>query len=344
MVTSEQVARLAGVSRATVSRALNGSAYVSEETKKRIREAIASLGYEPNVVAQNLARQRSRVIALGPFFEDSGLLAQLEPTGHYYHLGLLKNIEAEAADAGYDLILPSRPHGSSQSDYIRSLQTRHIAGVLAVCSNPADPRIAALIHAPIPTVFIDHLGQGVHSTYVKPDYVDGARQVTQHLLQLGHRRIAFLLGRSTTLSGAERLLGCQQGLAMAGLAMNPGLLRECGWNTEDAYAAATALLDERRDFTAIVAGSDMMALGVLHALYEHGLCVPGDIAVTGFDDIDLCKYVTPPLTTVRLDRESIGRGAVRRLIAMIEGNGEVSPLLVPTQLIVRQSTGPVSSG
>jgi LacI family transcriptional regulator len=343
MVTSDQVARLAGVSRATVSRALNGSAYVSEETKKRIHDAVASLGYEPNIVAQNLARQRSRAIALGSFFDDSGLLTQLEPTRHYYHLGLLKNIEAEVAEAGYDLILPSRPHGSSQNDYIRSLQTRHIAGVLAVCANPADPRIAALVEAPIPTVFIDHMGQGPHATYVKPDYVDGARQVTQHLIRLGHRRIAFLLGRSSILSGAERLLGCQQGLAMSGLAMDPGLLRECGWNTEDAYAAATALLDERRDFTAIVAGSDMMALGVLHALYEHGLRVPGDISVTGFDDIDLCKYVTPPLTTVRLDRQSIGASAVRRLIAMIEGNGDVSPLVVPTQLIVRQSTGPAPS-
>lgn len=339
MVTSEQVARLAGVSRATVSRALNGSSYVSKETKKRIQDAIASLGYEPNVVAQNLARQRSRVIALGLFFRNADLpLTQLDTTSHYYHLNLLKNIEVEAAEAGYDLVLPSRPYGPSQNDYIRSLEMRRVAGVLAVCGNSTDPRISALLHSSVPAVFIDHMGQGEHATYVKPDYIHGMRQATEHLLQLGHRRIAFLLGRSTTLSGAERLLGCQQGLALSGLAMDPTLLRECGWNTEDAYAAATELLNERRDFTAIVAGSDMMAFGALRALYEHGLRVPEELSVTGFDDIDLSQYIVPPLTTVRLDRESIGRGAVRRLIAMIEGTQEAVPLVVPTQLIVRKST------
>jgi LacI family transcriptional regulator len=122
--------------------------------------------------------------------------------------------------------------------------------------------------------------------------------------------------------------------------MDPTLLRECGWNTEDAYTAATELLNERRDFTAIVAGSDMMAFGALRALYEHGLRVPEELSVTGFDDIDLSQYIVPPLTTVRLDREEIGRGAVRRLIAMIEGTQEAVPLVVPTQLIVRKSTGP----
>jgi LacI family transcriptional regulator len=342
MVTGEQVARLAGVSRATVSRALNGSSYVSSKTRKRIDEAIATLGYEPDVVAQSLARQRSRVIALGLFSDGHGLhLAQLEKTGHHFYLGILKHIEDEAVESNYDLLLPSRPFGNSQEHYIRSLQTRRIAGVLGICLNPADTRILALLNSSIPAVFIDSVAQGEHATYVKSDHVDGARQATEHLLALGHRRIAFLTGRVNALAGAERLLGCQQALANAGYVMDEELLRPSGWNTSDAYEAANALLNERRDFTAIVAGSDLMAFGILRSLHEHGLRVPEDVSLLGFDDVDLSQYMVPPLTTVRQDRAGMGCGAVQRLVAMIEGESALAPLVVPTRLVVRESTGPV---
>jgi DNA-binding LacI/PurR family transcriptional regulator len=185
------------------------------------------------------------------------------------------------------------------------------------------------------------MGQGSHATYVKSDNIDGARQATQHLLSLGHRRIALLTGATTDLAGLERLLGCQQALAQAGIAPDSGLIRQSGWNIDEAYEVARNLLAERRDFTAIVAGSDFMAIGIIRALMEQGLRVPDDVSLVGFDDIDLCQYTVPPLTTVRQDSVAIGRGAVQRLVAMIEGAEETSPLIVPTQLIVRKSTGPV---
>jgi DNA-binding LacI/PurR family transcriptional regulator len=190
-------------------------------------------------------------------------------------------------------------------------------------------------------VFIDTIGQGSHATYVKSDNMDGARQATEHLLSLGHRRIAFLTGQTIDLAGMERLLGCQQALAYAGVAPDPGLVRQSGWNINEAYEAAKTLLAERRDFTAIVAGSDFMAIGILRALTEHGLRVPDDVSLVGFDDVEFSQYTTPPLTTVRQDPVAMGSGAVRRLIEIIEGTGEVSPLILPTQLIVRKSTGPV---
>jgi len=139
----------------------------------------------------------------------------------------------------------------------------------------------------------------------------------------------------------ERLLGCQQALAYAGVAPDPGLVRQSGWNIDDAYEAARALLAERRDFTAIVAGSDLMAMGILRALTEHGLRVPDDVSLVGFDDVEFSQYTNPPLTTVRQDRVEMVRAAVHRLIAMIEGTAEASPLILPTQLIVRKSTGSV---
>jgi len=339
MATSEEVAQLAGVSRATVSRALNGSARVSAEARARVHAAIAALGYEPDVVAQSLVRQRARVIAVNLFPEDDKLpFTHLGRSALYFYLGIVENIEREAVSLGYDLLLPSRPHGKSPQNYVRSLQTRRVAG--CVMLHASEARIQTLIHSSMPTVFIDRMGQGSHATYVKSDNIDGAHQATEHLLALGHKRIAFLTGSTIDLAGLERLLGCQQALAQAGISPDPGLVRQSGWNVDEAYEAARVLLAERRDFTAIVAGSDFMAIGILRALTEQGLRVPDDVSLIGFDDIEFCQYTTPPLTTVRQDRVAMGRGAVQRLIAMVEDTEETSPLIVPTQLVVRKSTGP----
>jgi LacI family transcriptional regulator len=347
MVTSEQVARAAGVSRTTVSRVLNGSPRISPAMRTRVHEAIASLGYEPDVVAQSLVRQRSRVIALGLFPQEAGLsLSELGQTRHYFYLDLLKHIEQAAASAFYDLLMPSRPQNASPEQYIRSLRTRRVAGTVMLGLGPDDSRTQALIQADIPTIFIDSMGQGKRATYVKSDNADGARQVVEHLLAFGHRRIAFIIGQTMDLPGMERLFGSQQALARAGLTMDPTLVRACGWDTDNAYEAAQTLLAERRDFTAIVAGSDLMAVGILRALYEHGLRVPDDLSVTGFDDVDLCRYTYPPLTTVRQDRRAMGEGAVQRLLSMIdeeEEERELPPLIVPTRLVARSSTGPVAT-
>lgn len=345
MVTSKQVARVAGVSRTTVSRVLNGSPRISPEMRQRVHDAMVALGYEPDVVAQSLVRQRSRVIALGMFPQEAGLsLSELGQTRYYFYLDLLKHIEQSTASARYDLLMPSRPQNASPEHYIRSLQTRRVAGSIMLGVSSGDSRIQALIQADIPTVFIDSMGQGKRATYVKSDNVDGACQVTEHLLSLGHRRIAFVMGQTMDLPGMERLFGAQQALARAGLMMDPALVRASGWDTDDAYEATCLLLSERQDFTALVAGSDLMAIGALRAIYEYGLRVPDDISVTGFDDVDLCRYTYPPLTTVRQERIAMGQGAVQLLLSMIEDEAaiEPSPLLVPTRLIVRHSTGPIA--
>jgi LacI family transcriptional regulator len=339
MATSEEVARLAGVSRATVSRALNGSPRVSEETRSRVHAAIAALGYEPDVVAQSLVRQRSRMIAVSLLpKENERPLSHFRQTSRYFYLSLMENIEQEAIASGYDLLMPSGSRGKSPENYLRSLQTRRVAGCIVLLAD--DARVQALVHSSLPAVFIDRMSQGSHSTYIKSDNIDGSRQAVEYLLSLGHRRIVFMTGPTLDLVGLERLLGCQQALAQAGFAPDPVLIRQSGWNIDQAYEAACILLAERRDFTAIVAGSDFMAMGIMRALTEHGLRVPDDVSLIGFDDIDLCQYTAPPLTTVRQDRVAMSRGAVQRLVAMIEGTEEAAPLIIPTQLVVRKSTGP----
>ena len=147
-------------------------------------------------------------------------------------------------------------------------------------------------------------------------------------------------GPTVDLAAMERLLGFQQALAKTGISLDPDLVRQSGWNTEEAYQAAHVLLGQRRDFTALVAGSDLMAIGILRALYEHNLQVPRDISLTGFDDVILSQYTAPPLTTVRQDTKTMGIEAIQRLAGLIEGKGATS-LVVPTQLVIRGSTGPV---
>lgn len=347
MVTSEQVARLAGVSRATVSRVLNGSANVSEETRKRIYAAVATLGYGTTAFARVSSTERSRLIALAFFGSDDGLsLSHISDTQYYFYLEILRFIEREIAKENFDLLLPSKPYNTveevddPETNYILALQKRRVEGVITLALRPDDPRIQALCRSTIPAVFIDNFFQGKHSTYVKSDYQDGARQATEHLLALGHRRIACFIGNTTEVSGTERLLGYQQAMASAGLIVDSHLVQQPGWNARDAYGAAMKLLSERRDFTAIVAGSDMMALGILRALRKHNICVPEDMSLVGFDDIDQSEESDPPLTTLRQNKHAIGQGAVQRLMQLIEGAAPPEPLNVPTELIVRGSTGP----
>ncbi len=341
MTTSKDVARLANVSRSTVSRVLSGAVPVSNEIRKRVLEAVEKTGYEPDMVAQSLVKQQSRTIALAFFNNEQGFsLSNFRQSRLYFYLDVLARIENASATAGYDLILPSRPY-THFADYVRNLKTRRVAGVLMVAPFPPDERVQVLIKSNIPTVFIDAIGQGTHATYVKSDNIGGTRQAVEHLLALGHRRIAILTGYMTSLAGTERLLGAQQALAHAGVALDAQLIRQSGFLREEAYQATTALLEERLDFTALVAASDVMAFSAIRAMHERGIRVPEDVSVVGFDDIDFCLDVHPPLTTVRPDRDVMGQGAVRQLLEIINGAVDVSPLTALTELVVRASTGPV---
>ena len=338
VATMKELALLAGVSQGTVSRVLNGSPLISAETSARVRAAATQLGYEPNLVAQSLVNKHSRTIALGVFPDEAeGSFAAIQPSPFY--LGVLQHIERGAAQRGYDLLLPSRTYHGPR-DYVGSLKMRHVAGAILVALSVADPRIQELIKADIPTVFVDVAASAPHATHVQSDNAQGAQEVIEHLVQLGHRRIAILSGHAASLAGTERLLGYQRALIQAGAPLIPGLVRQSTFTMEAAYADTLKLLQERRDFTAVAASSDLMAIGALRALHEAGLRVPADVSVTGFDDIDLSLYVDPPLTTVRQDCAAMGLGAVERLVDMIEGTAseDRKPLILPTRLIVRKST------
>lgn len=338
MATSEEVARLAGVSRATVSRVLSGTVKVSEGTRRRVEEAAAQLGYQPDVAAQSLSGARSKTIALGFFSNDMWALSQLTRPQYHFHLDVLRHIEAAAAKAGYDLLLPSRPTSTSSDGYVRLLRSRRVAGTIMVACPPDDVRIQALVESQLPTVFIDSIGSGSRATYVTSDNTEGAKRITEHLLDLGHRRIARVTGTETDPSGHDRLTGIRQALAARGVPEDPGLIGGSDWSIEGAYHATLELLERGRDFTAVIAESDMMAIGILRALHEHGLRVPQDVSVTGFDDIDLSQFTAPPLTTVRQDAEAIGTRAMEALLSIIDGAQAPQPIVLPTEIVIRDST------
>jgi DNA-binding LacI/PurR family transcriptional regulator len=303
-----------------------------------VRAAAAHLGYSPNVIAQTLKRPYAHTIALGFFPENGSTLLKLGDSQFYFFMGVLQAIERESAQLGFDILLPPRP-AHSPHEYVQTLQARKVAGAIMVALHMNDQRIQAMLNGTIPTVFVDVAPQGPHITYVASDHMGGSRQATEHLLQLGHRRIAFFGGHQTSLSGTQRFLGYHQALESAGIPLDPDLVRPSDFNKERAHREMLRLLDERQDFTAVLAASDFVAFGILRALHERGVRVPEEISLIGFDDIDLCLYVEPHLTTIHQDAEAIGRGAVERLIQLISGDMDVGPLILPTHLVARQSTG-----
>ncbi len=344
----QQVAHLAGVSRATVSRMINDPASVSMDTNKRIYAAMNTLGYRSNRFVYS-SQQTTNLIALAIFGSNDGLnLAELTATRCYFYLELLRYIERSAAREDIDLFLllhpynPNEPEKDAASQYALALQAKHVTGIIAVALRPDDPRIEGIRNAPIPAVFIDNALKSENATYVTTDFMGGAYQATEYLISLGHKRIAFFPGDTFVQTGTERLLGYQRALADTGLIMDPTLIRPSAWETQDAYEAAMILLNERRDFTAIFAASDMLALGILRALNEHKLRVPEDISLIGFDDIDLSERTNPPLTTIQQDKQTISDAAIAKLMQVLHGEKIAPPLVVPTRLIVRASTAAIS--
>lgn len=340
-MTSEDVARLAGVSRATVSRIFNGSVTVNPELRRKVEEAAHTLAYEPDVAARSLVSRRSRSIVFGVFWHGNWAFARLADPSWYFYLNVLRQIESETRAAGYDLLLPSLPRQDSGLGYVRSLKARRVAGAIICGCHPTDPRVQALVDAEIPTTFIDVPAAGRRASYVESDNESGSFLITEHIIGSRHRDIAVLTGQPQDVPAAARLKGMRRALATYRVPERHELVTFTDWGTEAGAAATRKLLDDGMRFTAVIAHSDMLAIGAVRALHERGLRVPEDVSVTGFDDINLSSYTDPPLTTVRQDPSAIGAWAAQAVVKMIEGEDDApEPMFLPTELVIRQSTGP----
>ncbi|MBQ1049942.1 LacI family DNA-binding transcriptional regulator [Micromonospora sp. C51] len=327
--TLEAVARRAGVSRATVSRVVNGSTTVAEPIQEAVRQAVAELGYVPNLAARTLVTQRTDSIALVMPEEATRVFSddQVFP-------GIIRGAaqELEAADKQLVLMLAGSPAGHER--VARYTTGRHVDGVLFASLHGADPLPARLAALGIPVVCSGRPLDGADVPYIDVDQVGGVTRAVRHLIDSGRRRIATIAGPQDMVAGIERLAGYRDTVAAAGL---PEMVAVGDFTRESGAAAMRELLAAHPDLDAVFAASDLMAHAALRTLREAGRRVPEDVAVIGFDDIETAAYTDPPLTTVRQPIVELGRQGTRLLLRLAAGE-EVEPaLILPTELIIRES-------
>lgn len=327
----KDVARLAAVDVSTASRVLNGSATqrVSEETRARIVEAAKALDYRPNALARGL--RTSRVFALGI------VVPQLD---NPVFSSAIRGAETAANALGYSLLISHRDPGRAVDGEYRRLTVAHRVDGLLVASLDEDRGlIGALEETGVPFVLMNRRIEGAPA--VALDSQEAARIGVEHLLDLGHRRIAHLAGRLEGFNGQARLAGYQAALLSRGLPVDPDLVEPAGYTVEGGKRALEALLARLAGNppTAILAASVVSAAGALAALHEAGIGIPSDISIAAIHDAPIAAMVYPALTTVQTPTESMGARAVELLVALIRGEQPAYlPLLAPTGLIVRRST------
>lgn len=339
-VTLDDVAQAAGVSRATVSRVVNGSHPVRADLAKAVRVAIDDLGYVPNLVARSLMTRRTDMVALVAGEPDVRVFA--DP----YFAGIVRGISEVLADADLRLVL-SMLHRSTDVGLVESyLLGGHVDGVLVISEHAALSIVERLAASGIPVVLGGRpSGTVAGLPYVDLDNASGARMAAQHLLQRGCRRIATIAGPRDMSAGIDRLAGFRDGL---GAQFSPQLVARGDFTVAGGVAAAEQLLATDPAIDGIFAASDLMALGAQQVMRREGRRVPDDVALVGFDDIDLGRTANPPLTTIRQDPVLQGRMMVQLLLQVL-GRSEDLPkasrhalagktsVVLPVQLIVRAS-------
>ncbi|HUG49530.1 MAG TPA: LacI family DNA-binding transcriptional regulator [Terrimesophilobacter sp.] len=326
-VTISDVARAAGVSVPTVSKVVNGRYGVAPATSKRVLEVVAALGYETSLVASSLRRRRTNVIGI--------LVAEFES----FSVELLKGISSAATGTGYELLAYSGLVASGSRTGWERRSLSRLAGTLIDGAIVITPTVL-MPTTSIPVVAIDpHTGPGGPST-IDSDNVAGARAATRHLIELGHRRIAHIRGRSDLASAELREAGYRESLAAAGIPFDPALVRDGGYQAALTAEAARELLTSPNRPTAVFAANDMSALGVLTVARELGLRVPQDLSVIGFDDVPEAANSTPPLTTMAQPLHDLGAQALEMLVGLLNGQDVPSHVQLPAELVIRASTGP----
>jgi LacI family transcriptional regulator len=326
--TIDELAELSGVSRATVSRVLNGGS-VSEKTRRRVEAILDASNYRPNMAARSLASGRSNVIGVVMHI-DPHLLFQ-DP----YFGQLMQGMSTALADqsAGMMLWLGNR---SKEETLGTILSMGILDGVVVTANDLDDPLVDGLLASSLPTMLVGHRKADRTASYVDVDNVHAADAMTTHLVSIGRCRVGYITGTPRNVAAVDRLAGYRRAMHRAGLT-NDDLIVEGDFNAASGVTGAATLLDRGAD--AIFCANDATALGALETIRARGLRVPEDVALAGFDDLEFAAHLDPPLTTIRQGVRQQGAEAVSNLFQLIaDRDGSPSRVLLPTELVIRQST------
>jgi DNA-binding LacI/PurR family transcriptional regulator len=328
-----QIAERADVSIGTVSHVINGTAVVRARLRERVLEAIRSLGYQPSALARGLRRNRTNILGMvipditNPFFPS-----------------VVRGVEDMAYKRSFRVILCNADNDpSKEASYVQELRSYHIAGLLIIPSVGVDiaSHLEAYTSAAIPVVCIDRVPEGWEGDAVLVANVDGAYQATRHLIQMGHERLAVITGPLKLTNASDRLKGFTRALNEASLSVEPEFVQEAQFDTPSGYQAALRLLKMLPRPTAIFAGNDLIAFGVLQAARELGLRCPADVSIAGFDSLEFTKFTDPSLTSVYQPGYQLGATAARVLLQRIDGmKSAPKKILLETELNRRNSVGP----
>jgi LacI family transcriptional regulator len=333
-----ELAERLGVSVATVSRVLNDYPDVAPQTRERVRAAIREHRFVPDRVARSLATGRSRVI--GVILETGAGHPHLQ---HPFFQEVLVGLREALASSGYDLLLFSGDGSDGAFEghaYLERIRHHRMDGVLVMGADPTGRQIQEVVSSGIPCMAVDLDVRGSRAGHVASDNALGSALAVRHLHELGHRRIAFIGGTPGTKAGDDRLLGFRRERDRLGLSERPEYLEEGDFYPPSGHAAMGRLLDLPEPPTAVAVAADLMAAGAMQAIGERGLRVPEDVAVVGFDDIQIAPLLRPALTTVRQDKFGLGTAAADALVGLIADPEMEAPLItLPVELVVRESSG-----
>lgn len=321
------VAREAEVSAMTVSRVINNKGEISEATRERVEQAVARLGYRPNRLARALSLQRTQTLGIvvpdisNPFFAE-----------------IIRGAEDEAWERGYALVVSSTVENlEREARTLRLLEERHVDGVIVCSARLPEAQLFELLKGHRAALLVNRTAPGSLAGTLQVDDTHGAMRATHHLLGRGRERVAMLAGPEASYSRQRRVTGYTTALETTGREVKPEYLMSCGPDETGGLEAARTLLGEHPELDGLFCYNDLVAIGALQACRELGVRVPDDLAVVGCDDIRMASLVTPALTTLRVDKQALGRRAVTLLLERFGPPPEETTVVQKPELVVRAS-------
>lgn len=330
MVSIKDIARIAGVSHTTVSRALRDSPEVSEETKARIRRIADEVGYRPSAVARSLVTQRTQVVGV--------VVTRLSDP---FHTEMVQGVEEVAEQHEYGVLLSlSHEDSRKEQSIVEMMAQRQVDGIIVSASRVGNHYLNLLegLHIPIVLINSHHTSENVYS--IAMDDHHGGLVATQHLIDLGHQHIGYITSERGGRTSRQRMAGYREALKEADLPSERTLVAKGNGRVAGGEAAMTRLLARDPRPTAVFCYNDLTAIGALRAIVQAGLCVPEDVSLVGFDGLVEATYVNPPLTTVEQPRHQMGRLAAQMIIGLLSDESQPTRLVLQGTLIRRDSCSP----